>query len=200
MQGTRLDLKVGNQHPRCAIASVCPRCHKRERCWSNRAECSCWKLERVQRWIGHAPQAAYHAGKLAKLEGVCLRQLERQFDEVLALHPQEWLHELLMFEAQTTPRFRKVCQGNGVQPGFGAAVLFIHAPFQTEDRHDSHPVRSFSQVVMGPMSRNVASKSRFVVPPGLLTWRLGAVKSLREKRGGSHGRRKETIRAPVSLT
>jgi|SRR6516162_8163485 transcriptional regulator GlxA family with amidase domain len=78
-----------------AILRVCLRCRARERCQRLNAERPCPKIARLKRWTDLAPKARFRADDLATLNGLGLRQLERQFHDLLGRNPQEWLYELL---------------------------------------------------------------------------------------------------------
>jgi AraC-like DNA-binding protein len=53
-----------------------------------------------KRWLALAPAARYQASVLAKLCGVCPRQLQRQFQLMLGCCPQKWLDGLRLAEIE----------------------------------------------------------------------------------------------------
>lgn len=57
------------------------------------------QLERIADWVLLAQKAGYRANKLANLNGISLRQLERFFIEHFKRPPQEWLDELRLIKA-----------------------------------------------------------------------------------------------------
>jgi len=113
----------------------------------------------VQRWEGLASQARFRAKRLAVLTGVGLRQLERQFQQLLHLHPQKWLHSLLILEAETLLRKGKPIKEVAYLLGFAQPYNFTRL---FKQRKGITPVQFVAgEANPNRMSRNAASMSQF---------------------------------------
>jgi transcriptional regulator GlxA family with amidase domain len=50
-----------------------------------------WGISEPERWRARAAECEYHAKGLARIQGISLRQLERDFRHFFDMSPQRWL-------------------------------------------------------------------------------------------------------------
>ena len=74
--------------------------------------------ERQRLWPKLARKCGYNAGKLARICGLSLRQLERYFEEDYGRSPCDWLKEQRMVAARHVLRETKSVKGTALQLGY----------------------------------------------------------------------------------
>jgi|SRR6516164_5351254 AraC-like DNA-binding protein len=118
MRDSRLKARINQQRHTSGIHHVCLRCQARERCFREKTEQLCRKVAQVRRWTDLAREARFRANDLAALNGICVRQLERQFHDLLGCRPQEWLYHLLTVHVQRLLLSGKSLKEAAAQLGF----------------------------------------------------------------------------------